>query len=591
MRRALAALFILLTSIAPALAQLTLPKVVITSPTDGSVLEEKPTLIQTGTSDQAGHITKVQFFTNGVFIGESTQEPFSFLWVASKGRFQLFARAYDSFFNYDDSPPIYVQVGAPTSLALVRGPYLQSGTPATIVVRWRTDWFCESLVRFGTNLSLLYEAIDETSTIDHEVKLSGLQANTRYYYSIGTQNETFAQGNQCYFRTSPTNSQPMRIWVIGDSGTADTNADQVRIAYEDANPGHTDVWLMLGDNAYGSGYDYEYQKAVFEMYPALLRKTVLWPTLGNHDAGDAIPGHFVPYLDIFTLPKNGEAGGVASGTELYYSFDYANVHFICLDSYISDRSSNGPMASWLQADLAATDKDWIIAYWHHPPYSKGGHDSDDDYFLFEMRQNLVPILEAYGVDLVLSGHSHDYERSFLLDGHYGYSWELQPGMVLDGTLGRASQPYRKPAGGLGAHRGAVYTVCGCSGEGGADNVERHPAIAVPLGGFGSMVINIDGLRLEAQFLRPTLAIDDTFVIDKSAVADIQPRLAINRGTNGPVISWPTSVPRFDLLGADQLPATAWKPISVLPRSMGRRNIVELTNNAPREFFRLQSRSR
>jgi hypothetical protein len=589
MRWELAALFLCLVPSTPALAQLTLPKIVITSPTDGSVLQEEPTLIQTVTSDQAGHITKVQFFTNGVLVGESTQEPFSFLWAASKGRFRVFARAYDSFFAYDDSAPVYVQVGAPTPLALRRGPYLQSGTASSMVVRWRTDWFCETVLRFGTNLSLAYEMTDDTPVIDHEVKLSGLRANTRYYYSIGTEDQTFAQGSQCYFHTSPTNSQPMRVWIIGDSGTADTNADQVRIGYEDSTIGLTDVWLMLGDNAYGSGYDYEYQKAVFEMYPALLRKTVLWPTLGNHDAGDDIPGHFVPYLDIFTLPKNGEAGGVASGTELYYSFDYANVHFICLDSYTSDRSSNGPMASWLQADLAATEKDWIIAYWHHPPYSKGGHDSDDDYFLFEMRQNVAPILEAYGVDLVLSGHSHDYERSFLLDGHYGYSWELRPGMIVDPTLGRANQPYRKPAGGLGAHRGAVYAVCGCSGEGGQENVPEHPAMAVALGGFGSMVLNIDGLRLQAQFIRPSLAADDTFVIDKSAPADIQPQLAIKRGTNGPIISWPTSAPTFDLVGSDHLPANAWAPVSISPRTAGRRNIAEMTNVAERSFFRLQSR--
>ena len=126
MRWALAALFIFLAPTAPALAQLTLPKVAITSPTEGSVLEEGPTLIQTATSDQAGHITKVQFFTNGVLIGESTQEPFSFLWSAPKGRFQVFARVYDSFFAYDDSAPVYVQVGAATPLALRRGRWLRA---------------------------------------------------------------------------------------------------------------------------------------------------------------------------------------------------------------------------------------------------------------------------------------------------------------------------------------------------------------------------------------------------------------------------------------------------------------------------------
>ena len=70
------------------------------------------------------------------------------------------------------------------------------------------------------------------------------------------------------------------------------------------------AWLMLGDNAYSDGTDAEYQDAVFDMYPSLLRQTVVWPTLGNHDGhsadSDTLTG---PYYGIFTLPKSGVAGG------------------------------------------------------------------------------------------------------------------------------------------------------------------------------------------------------------------------------------------------------------------------------------------
>ncbi len=96
------------------------------------------------------------------------------------------------------------------------------------------------------------------------------------------------------------------------------------------------------------------------MYPELLRQTLLWPTLGNHDghtaSSDTQTG---PYYDIFTLPTNAEAGGVASGTEAYYPFDYANIHFVCLNSHDINRSPNGAMMTWLQNDLAATDKQWV----------------------------------------------------------------------------------------------------------------------------------------------------------------------------------------------------------------------------------------
>src|SRR6185436_19334444 len=145
-------------------------------------------------------------------------------------------------------------------------------------------------------------------------------------------------------------------------------------------------------------------------------------TLGNHEgqvttSGDPGPSTG-PYYDAFVLPAAGEAGGVPSGTEAYYSFDYGETHFISLNSTQVNRSSTGPMATWLEADLAATSAKWIIAFWHHPPYSRGTHNSDVDIELIEMRENILPILEAGGVDLVLCGHSHAYERSYLVDGTY-----------------------------------------------------------------------------------------------------------------------------------------------------------------------------
>ena len=86
------------------------------------------------------------------------------------------------------------------------------------------------------------------------------------------------------------------------------------------------------------------------------------------------------------------------------------------------------MLTWLEADLAANTNEWLIAFWHHPPYSKGSHDSDWEMELIQMRENALPLLESYGVDLVLSGHSHCYERSYFLDGHYGRSSALRPEM-------------------------------------------------------------------------------------------------------------------------------------------------------------------
>jgi len=173
----------------------------------------------------------------------------------------------------------------------------------------------------------------------------------------------------------------------------------------------------------------------------------------------------------------------------------------------------------LEADLAANTKDWTIAFWHSPPYTKGSHDSDnlfDNYGnMTEMRSHVVPVLESYGVDLVLCGHSHNYERSYLIDGHYGFSSSLTPGMVKDGGSGRTNEsgPYLKPSTGPGANEGAVYAVVGSSGWTGGGPL-NHPAMHVSLNELGSLVLDINSNRLDATFLRETGATNDTFTIVK-----------------------------------------------------------------------------
>jgi acid phosphatase type 7 len=191
-----------------------------------------------------------------------------------------------------------VQVGQVTGLRMVRGPYLQCLSPANIIVRWRTDWFSDSVVRYGTDSGLLGRALTNTSgRVEHEINITGLQDDTTYFYSIGSTSNTFAAGPDFYFHTAPTNVRPVRIWAIGDSGSGMSGAAAVRDGYYQASAGeHTDVWLMLGDNAYINGLDGEYQNAVFDMYSDLLRRTAVWPARGNHDSTH-------PYVDIFTLPE------------------------------------------------------------------------------------------------------------------------------------------------------------------------------------------------------------------------------------------------------------------------------------------------
>jgi len=380
-------------------------------------------------------------------------------------------------------------------------------------------------VSFGAAPGALTEQVDDGLTgTAHEVQLTGLSPDTTYFYAVGTPGEVLAgddQGHQFTTAPPPGTAKPMRIWAIGDSGTANANAAAVRDAYlAFAATRPADLWLMLGDNAYDSGADLEYQRAVFDMYPSILARTVLWPAFGNHDDGSASSSsQSGVYYRLFTLPRAGEAGGLASGTEAYYSFDYGNLHCICLDSQGSDRSAAGAMMTWLANDLAATTAEWILAFWHHPPYTKGSHDSDDladsSGRMADMREAALPLLEAGGVDLVLAGHSHVYERSFLLGGHYGTSDTLTPAMVLDNGDGRedGQGAYEKPAAGPSGQEGTVYVVAGCSGKTNSGPLD-HPAMFIGLQRLGSVVIDIDGNTLFGRFLDSTGQVADHFTIRK-----------------------------------------------------------------------------
>ena len=448
------------------------------------------------------------------------------------------------------------------AIQLTRGPYLQIATPGSITIRWRTDQPAPSRVWYGVAPAAFDGIVDDTThTTDHQMTVTGLDPDHRYFYAIGTDNVVLAGGDAAHrFRTAPESGRrtPTRLWVLGDSGSADENAAAVRDAFAAYNHGEPpDVWLMLGDNAYGSGTDREYQGAVFDMYPEMLAQAVLWPTRGNHDSSD-------DYFSVFTLPAAGEAGGVPSGTESYYSYDHGAIHFVCLDSFESDRSPTGPMAKWLRADLAATTADWIIAYWHHPPYSKASHDSDSSSDsggrMKDMRENFVPILEEGHADLVLAGHCHAYERSYLLRGHYDVSRTLTDAMKVDAGNGREDGDgcYHKAQMGPGASRGTVYVEAGCSGSTHGGSLD-HPAMAVSLDVLGSMVIDIAGVRLDAAFIDDHGEILDHFTFVKSPKLQARP----SPRERGPRIVFtgpgqPPAPASFQY----SLPATGWTRLSI-----------------------------
>jgi hypothetical protein len=419
-----------------------------------------------------------------------------------------------------------------SQVTLVKGPYLQIGTQTSMVVRWETNVASNSRVTYGTSSLALTSTVNAAASVtSHSILITGLSAFTKYYYSVGNSTAVIQQGADNYFVTSPVpgTAGNYRFWVTGDCGNGSTNQTNCKnqyLAYTGTTT--TNGWLLLGDNAYSSGTNSEFDTKFFDYYETdIMKKAVLWPAPGNHDYNNAAStATTVPYYSIFSTPVSGQAGGVASGNPAYYSYDYGNIHFISLDSYGTVGGNKmydtlGAQAVWLKADLAANTKRWTVAYWHHPPYTMGSHNSDFEFFdLGEVRSKFIRILETRKVDLILCGHSHDYERSKLMKGHYGlessfnasnHNLSTQSG-VYDGTTN--SCPYLKDS--INAKNGTVYVVSGSAGQLGSTQSQfPHNAMHYSSATYGgSLILDIQNNRLDAKWLCADGVVRDKFTIYK-----------------------------------------------------------------------------
>jgi len=405
---------------------------------------------------------------------------------------------------------------------IIRGPYIQKITQTSGVIRWRTNVASSSNVTYGKNVHAQSKSVQDTTLVtDHELEIKNLKPNSIYYYSIGTINKLEPKSDQQFIKTIPVkgSKQAVRIWALGDFGAGSENQKAVKNALlKYVGNKKPDAWIWLGDNAYDNGKDHEYQKNVFDFYQEdFLRNTACYPSPGNHDYAGKNDSSLPPYFQIFTLPTKGEAGGVPSGTESYYSVDYGNVHLISLNTeekhpdgtFLYD--GKGAQMEWLEKDLQANKLPWVIVYFHKPPYTKGSHDSDYEKDLILMRQQVTPIFEKYKVDIVIAGHSHVYERTHAIKNHTGLNRTFDPQQHLVENKNINNQ-YMVDKNG----QGVIYVVCGSGGKVGGQKSEYPLKSAIYSNNKegGSMIFDIKDKYLEAKWIASNGEVLDQFSITK-----------------------------------------------------------------------------
>jgi len=212
--------------------------------------------------------------------------------------------------------------------------------------------------------------------------------------------------------TLPVKDGSVRFAVIGDTGSGTEKQRDVgtmMAQYRAVYP--FEFVLMMGDNLYGGEAPKDFEKKFSGPYKALLDNNVkFYASLGNHDQALQV--------NYANFNMNGKE---------YYRFKKGNVAFYALNSNYMDKKQ----VEWLQSELSKDNSDWKVCFFHHPPYSSAkAHGSDP-----QLREVVEPIFIKYGVNVVLTGHDHVYERIKPQKGIYyfvsGAGGKLREGDVKD----------------------------------------------------------------------------------------------------------------------------------------------------------------
>lgn len=334
------------------------------------------------------------------------------------------------------------------------GPYLQSVMRDSAVVMWHTAAPALGRVEFGEGDVLDRQAAEAQASRVHEVRLAGLKPGRRYRYRVVWGDRS---SDVYSFRTAPpAGTRRFRFAIYGDNRT---NPDIHRAIVREVLKERPDLVLNTGDLVAAGREEQQWEPMFFGPLRPLMREIPYWPSLGNHEQeSDA-------YYRYFSLPNN----------EAWYSFDYANAHLIALDGN-QPYGPGSPQYQWLENDLKNARADWKIVFFHQPMFS--AHPTRA---VNANRWAWEPLFLQYGVNLVLTGHDHHYQRCYPI-----------------GTANGDRITYHFTSGGGGA---PLYPV------------QQYVWTAVAQSVHHFMLFDIDGRKARGQAITAEGRSIDSFTID------------------------------------------------------------------------------
>lgn len=300
-------------------------------------------------------------------------------------------------------PELAVEVVAAPSVRLVRGPLVQRVTPTTASVVAEVSAAVPASLRWSAGDTEQWQTLLSPAGRRHVFDLAGLPSGViKYEVHAGASHTTAS------FFTAPADHAIVRLAVYGDV----RGGHDVHRRIVDAMQGEApDAVLTTGDMVLRGSDEADWQR-FFAVIEPLAARVPYYPCMGNHDVGRAGDGARRA-MALFALPEGTDAAPPHEGNGDWYSFDIAQVHLVFLDS---NRYDQPAQLTWLENDLRAARRRKVravIALTHAGPWSRGIHRGSK-----LARERYVPLLAQFGVELLLSGHEHLYQRGYFAGLRY-----------------------------------------------------------------------------------------------------------------------------------------------------------------------------
>ncbi len=294
---------------------------------------------------------------------------------------------------------------------ITRGPTIRQSPLGRARIEWRTPVPTDTRIEWGGTEALGRQIQRDEKVTEHAVDLDGLEPGSRGFYRVGgSDGQDIAWSPVFPFRAWPTNGL-VRFLVLGDSGSGQLPQHQVARVMETLEP---DFVIHTGDIIYPQLTAGRVDLKCLSVYASQMAVLPFFFALGNHDRYANITDFFA----AFHPPANGMSNAN------FFSFDCGEAHFVVLDTDMVSGPGIGEESAqleWLEADLARASRPWKLLIFHNVIRSSGPHRYDDyngnglaDWI--DIQSTVGEVAARHGVQVILTGHDHCYERMGPVDG-------------------------------------------------------------------------------------------------------------------------------------------------------------------------------